>query len=270
VNRTPLAWLPLLLVLVIAVPPLAAAGRGADGDFDVRTSAHFVLYQDVGIDESGGFHGSRRFEQQVLETLERAYENLDRLLGLRPARKLDVVVYDPQIFDETFAALFRFQAAGFYAGVIRVRGATELTVPLMRVLHHELVHAAFDAEAPSLVLPAWVNEGGAEWFEARALGKRGLSTGEWNALRQWRQAGALYSLAQLSTPSFAGFGQHPAQVAYLQSYAVIDHLARNHGDRSIARFYQELMRSRDLERSLQRVFRDGLAEVEHAFFAEIR
>jgi hypothetical protein len=164
---------PLRLLLaapLLLLPAPAAHARGADGRFDTRTSSHFVLHQDVDIDESGGFRGSRRFEQQVLDTLERAYENLDRLLGLRPERKLDVVVYDPAIFDSQFAGLFRFQAAGFYAGLIRVRGATELDVPLMRVLHHELVHAALDAAAPSLVLPAWVNEGGAEWFEARVLG----------------------------------------------------------------------------------------------------
>ena len=34
------------------------------------------------------------------------------------------------------------------------------------------MHAAFDAEAPSLELPAWLNEGVAEWFEARAVGQR--------------------------------------------------------------------------------------------------
>jgi len=263
-------FLGVLLLSFALASAAQGRGRGADGDFEVRTSSHFILHQDVDIDESGGFHGSRRFEQQLLATLERAYESADRLLGLRPERKLHVLVYDPGIFDRTFAGLFRFQAAGFYQGVIRVRGATELSVDLQRVLHHELVHAALDAAAPSLVFPAWLNEGGAEWFEARALGKRGLSGGEWNALSQWARQGALFSLAQLSVPSYAGFGPQAAQIAYLQSYALIDFLARRYTERNLPRFYAELIRSRNLERALDRVFRLDAAELERRFFEQLR
>ncbi|MGH0029578.1 MAG: peptidase MA family metallohydrolase [Myxococcota bacterium] len=260
--------LPILLILLCAAP-LAARDRGADGRFDKRTSSHFVLHQDVDIDQSGGFHGSRRFEQQVLASLEDAYENLDRLLGLRPERKLDVIVYDPGLFDQQFAGLFRFQAAGFYHGVIRVRGATELSVGLQRVLHHELVHAALDAEAPSMVFPAWINEGGAEWFEARALGKRGLSAREWGALRQLAAKGQLLPIARLSAPSFVHMGAYEARVAYLQSYALIDHLVRHHGERSLARFYADLIRSRDVDRALTRSFRLDTARLERRFFDEV-
>ena len=259
------------LVGVLTATAGQAGDRGADGNFETRTSSHFVLHQDVDIDQSGGFHGSRRFEQQVLANLESAYEALDRLLGLRPKRKLDVVIYDAGLFDYEFGGLFRFQAAGFYAGIIRIRGATQLSVRLQRVLHHEFVHAALDAEAPSLVLPAWINEGGAEWFEARAaLGKRGLSEPEWNALRRWSKSGSLFSLSQLSVPAFSRMGSEHAQIAYLQSYAIIDWLARTWGERSLRRFYREIIRSRNLARSLKRVYRLDLRELEKRFFAQLR
>jgi hypothetical protein len=255
---------------LLAAAPAAAGDRGADGRFDQRESSHFMLHQDVDIDETGGFRGSRRFEQEVLDTLERAFESLDHLLGLRPERKLDVVVYDPGIFDQQFAPLFRFQAAGFYAGIIRVRGGTEVDVPLMRVLHHELVHAALDAAAPSLVLPAWVNEGGAEWFEARALGKRSLSGQEWGALQYLAKHGGLLPLAALSMPSFSNMGPQQARAAYLQSYALIDHLARSHGERDLPRFYAELIRTRSVDRALSRVYRTDPARLEAALLAELR
>src|SRR5262245_122167 len=125
-----------IAVCALALPG-AAAARGADGDFDQRSSPHFDLHQDVAIDETGGFHGSRRFEEQVLAELERAYDELDRWLGLRPQRKIAVVVYDPARFDAAFAGQFRFPAAGFYEGVVRVRGDTRLTEHLARVLPHE-------------------------------------------------------------------------------------------------------------------------------------
>ena len=138
----------LALPLLLGVPP-AVADRGADGNFEKRTSSHFVLYQDVDIDESHGLRGSRRFEQDVLETLEDAYDGLDRFLGLRPRRMISVTIYDPAVFDAQFTGLFRFPSAGFYGDSIHVRGTTRVTEGLVRVLHHEVVHAAFDATAPS-------------------------------------------------------------------------------------------------------------------------
>jgi hypothetical protein len=259
----------LAAALALVAGAAGAAERGADGQFDRRTSAHFTLYQDVDIDETGGFRGSRRFEQEVLDELERAFDRLDELLRLRPERRIDVVIYDPAVFDREFNGRFRFQAAGFYHGVIRVRGDTRLTVELSRVLHHELVHAALDAAAPSLILPGWVNEGGAEWFEARALGKRGLSSAERAALARAAEGGGLHSLESLNTPSFAGMAGERAWIAYLQSYALIDYLVRNHGERKLANFYAELMRSRNLERALDRVYRLDSRSLEARYLAEL-
>jgi Peptidase MA superfamily len=259
----------LAAAAVLAAPAQGAGDRGADGRFDERTSAHFALYQDVAIDQTGGFNGSRRFEQGVLDELERAYERLDVYLGLRPPRRIDVVIYDPGVFERQFQGLFRFSAAGFYQGVIRVRGDTRLTVELSRVLHHELVHAAFDAAAPSLILPGWVNEGSAEWFEARALGKRGLAPEEQAFLVRAGRAGALLPLAALNVPSFSRLGPQQAQIAYLQSYALIDYLVRSYGERKLPQFYDQLFRSRSLERALERTYRLDSATLEARLLAEL-
>ena len=247
----------------------SALAQGADGRFEKRSSAHFVLLQDVAIDEAGGFHGSRRFEQEVLDELERAYDALDRHLGLRPERRIQVEVHDPALYDARYAGLFRFPAAGFYGGVIRVRGDTRLTRALSRVLHHELLHAALDAEAPSLILPGWVNEGTAEWFEWREAGKRGLSGRERAALAELARAGHLHSLETLSMASFGGLGADAAGVAYLESYALIDFLARRGGEASLARFVAELIRSRHLDRALRRVYRLDAEQLEREFLGEL-
>jgi len=252
-----------------AVGPAAATDRGADGRFEKRVSSHFTLYQDVDIDHSGGLDGSRRFEQQVLDALEQGYDQLGDILGLRPDGKIRVLVYDPAIFDQQFGGLFRFSAAGFYQGVIRVRGDTVVHTGLVRVLHHELVHAALDAAAPSYTYPGWFNEGLAEWFEARTLGKRHLSGGEYGALVRTRQAGALFPLETLSVASFAGFGPNAARVAYLQSYGMIEFLARRYGERKLREFSLGLVRSRNLERTLARVYRSDLGKLEAGFLAEL-
>jgi len=259
-----------LVLCSMLLPTVAGAlDRGADGQFSKRRSAHFEMLQDVAIDQTGGFNGSRRFEQQVLAELERAYDRLDDLLGLRPDRRIEVVIYDDGVFDRQFAGLFRFAAAGFYHGVIRVRGATTLTVGLSRVLHHELVHAAMDMAAPSYRPPAWLNEGLAEWFEARALGKRRLNRAEWSLLAQAYGRGALFPLAALSTPSFGNFGEGSAQIAYLQSYAMVDFLARISGEGSLREICDGLIRTRDLDRTIRRVYRDDLGRLEERFFDQL-
>ena len=188
---------------------------------------------------------------------------------LEPPRPIEVVIYDPEIFDRQFAGLFRFSAAGFYAGVIRVRGDTVLGSTLSRVLHHELVHAALDAAMPSAVLPGWLNEGLAEWFEARAAGKRRLSDREFAVLAHFRGQGALFSLAQLSSPSFVGFGPEAASLAYLQSYGMLTYLARISDERALRGMVEELVRTRNLARAIQRAFRADLAELEARFQAEL-
>ncbi len=262
--------LALLLASLLAAPQALAIGDdGADGRFERRESLHFTLYQDVDLDEHSGLRGSRHFEQSVLRELEAAYDRLDRLLDLRPGRKLDVTVWDPALFDTRFAGLFRFPAAGFYGGSIQIRGGERVGEALVRVLHHELVHAAFDAAAPSLVLPAWLNEGVAEWFEARSVGKRTLSGGERSALEQVARSGGLVPIAALSGPTFGGLPPEAAALAYLESYAFIDFLSGLGGEGSLAELCAAVVQSRSLERAVRRVYRRDLAALELAFLREL-
>ena len=257
-----------LVLLAAVIAPVVASGvgdRGADGEFARRDSFHFTLFQDVDIDESAGLYGSRKFEQDLLRELEAAFDRLDQILGLRPEGKLVVYVWDPALFDAEYRHLFRFPAAGFYGGAIHIRGDTQITPRLVQVLHHELVHAAFDAEAPRLSLPAWMNEGIAEWFEARALGKRTLAGRERQAVGQLARAGQLFSLADLGTPSLGHFGPEAAAVAYLQSYAFFEHLVAAHGEGDLVRFWKAVVRSRSLDRGARRAYRADMADLEQAF-----
>jgi hypothetical protein len=257
------ATLLLVIASTLAIAGAAhALGGGADGKYEKRTSSHFVLYQDVDIDRTSGLRGSRRFEQDVLAALETAYEQLDARLGLRPGRPITVTVHDPRIFDQRFSGLFRFPAAGFYGGTVHVRGGRVFDARLERTLYHELVHAAFDAEASGLFVPAWMNEGVAEWFEARALGKRGLDAREAEALSRLIEAGQVYALSDLAGGSFGDLGPTGARIAYLQSYAFVDHLAVGVGERRLREWVREFVRTRDLDRATRRIFRAELDELD--------
>lgn len=257
----------LALCVGLCAAGALAADRGADGRFEQRESSHFVLFQDVDIDETSGLRGSRRFEDDVLATLESAYRTVDALLGIRLPRRIRVTIYDAADFDARFSGLFRFPAAGFYGDAIHIRGATVVDAGLIRVLHHELVHAALHYEAPSLALPAWMNEGLAEWVEARAAGYATLTAGEHAFLVQRASSGALYSLAQLSARNLAAFGPREAAVAYLQSRAFVDFLATSFGERRLREWVESALRTGDIERSLARTFRADSARLEERFRA---
>ena len=264
------ALLAGLLFALLSGPPARAIGNdGADGRFERRESLHFTLLQDVDLDEHAGLRGSRQFEQNVLRVLESAYDRLDDLLGLRPDRKLEVTVWDPALFDARFAGLFRFPAAGFYGGSIQIRGGERIDDALVRVLHHELVHAALDAAAPSLVLPAWLNEGLAEWFEARSVGQRALPGGACAALVRAARGGALFPLAALGEPSLGGLPPAEAALAYLQSYAFVDFLAARGGRDGLAVLCAAVLQARSVERGVARAQRRSLAQLEAEFRAEL-
>jgi hypothetical protein len=263
----PMAGLVALALLLPQSTP--AREEGADGNFSRRRSSHFVLYQDVAIDQYSGPRGSRRFEQDVLEVLEDAHDRVARVLGVRPVRPVEVVVYDAAVFEAEFASLFGFRAAGFYHGVIRLQAGTRLSTELVRTLQHEYVHAALDAAAGSVALPAWLNEGLAEYFEALAIGKRRLSRGELILLVEARSRGSLPSLEALQGHSFARLSPPQASMAYLKSYAAIEHLVRRYGERQLQRFVAQLLRTGKLERAFERTYRKTPAQLDLDLDAEL-
>ena len=251
----------LIFLLAGWVAPGHAFDRGADGEFEKRTSSHFILYQDVDIDQTSGLRGSRRFEQDVLETLESAYQLADKRLGLRPDGPMTVIVYDPVVFDETFKGQFRFPVAGFYGGRVHIRGDRMLTNRLAAVLHHEYVHAAFDAENGRHILPAWLNEGVAEWFEARSAGWRGVPFQANQTLRLAASQGRLFDLDALSAPSFGAYGPEGARLAYLQSWSFVDWLVGLRGERGLRDWIRSIVRSGDIDRATRRIYRQRIEDL---------
>ncbi|MDH3685736.1 MAG: hypothetical protein OEP95_05890 [Myxococcales bacterium] len=258
------------LLVALLLGPAPAFGQGADGRFSERRSSHFVLRQDVALDQYHGAGGALEFERMVLDVLEAGHDALEAEYGLRAPGLLEVSVWDPALFDQRFAGLFRFPAAGFYGGTIHVRGAVAVTNPLRRTLHHELVHASLDAAAPSLALPAWLNEGLSEWFESRTAGARGrLSPQAWAALEHAGRAGALPSLAQLGSRSLSQLDPARASLAYFYSHGVVDHVARRRGGDVLRRLVRELVRTGDVQRAFRKAARGTPQEFEVAFRREL-
>lgn len=271
-RRIPIGILSAIVAVFIVLLPTfeVRAGRGADGEYEERKSTHFQLYQDVDIDKTSGLYGTRHFERSVLEVLEGAYRTLDDTLGMRPDTTIVVTIHDPVIFDARFAGYFRFPAAGFYGGTIHIRGSTVVDDRLVQVLHHELVHAAFDAALPSVILPAWFNEGVAEWFEAASMGQRGLTGWQTRALEGMASRQQLFSFVDLSRASLGHLPPGSAQLAYLQSYGFIDFVTREKGVRRLRELCRRFVRTGDLESAFRKFDRRGLDGLIAAYLGELR
>ncbi len=261
-----------LVTSLICVSPSAtpATGGGADGEFSKRRSLHFVLHQDVGIDNYTGWNGSRRFEQRVLDVLEDAYREVRSSLSVAPPRAVQVVVWDPELFERQYGGLFLFRAAGFYDGVIHVRGATKVSADLTATLHHEFVHATLDAASLRGRFPGWLNEGIAEYFERLALGRRTPSFGEYAALRDAHAVGRWIPLAELGRTSFGDFEPETARLAYLESYAAVELLVRLQGADSLGRLLERITKTNSVDRALQRTYRLDLAKLEAKLIEGLR
>jgi hypothetical protein len=262
--------LAALLAALIAPAPLPARDRGADGDFRERSSSHFLLEQDVAIERYSGPRGSRAFELQVLEVLEAAHDRVAQALGIRARDRFRVRIYDAEIFDASFNRLFKFRAAGFFNGVIHVRGHTSIDERLLRTLHHEYVHAALEAAGGAVLFPGWLNEGLAEYFEHPAIGTRTLLPGEAERLIAEVRAGRWIPLRSLSAPSFSGMPGDAALLAYLESYAFVAHLSLRHGERSLADLLDRAWRSGDFERAFERTYRGSVEELEAELVRSLR
>lgn len=258
-----------LTFALLNASPSFARDEGADGRFNQRVSTHFTLLQDVDIDRYSGPRGSREFEVRVLEILEEAYDAVGDDLSLRPRRKIAVFVYDPGIFDAEFSAMFGFRAAGFFNGTIHVRGGTQIDARLVQTLHHEYVHAALDWRARD-AYPAWLNEGVAQYFGGRALGKRHLSLAEFGFLRRVAERDAWIPLDQLNSLSLVHLAGDDATIAYLESYALVEYMIRKHGMRELRDLIESMAKTRNPTRALRRRYKATLPELEAELLKTLR
>ena len=210
-----------------SAPGAARATGGADGHFEQRRSTHFLLREDVAIDRRTGPQGAKRFEHDVLAVLEAATtcSTTRSACGRADASKWRCTIRRSS--TSASPRCFPFPAAGFYGGVIRVRGDVQVTPRLASTLHHELVHAALDAAAPSLALPAWLNEGLAEWFAARAAGRPALGERPHAHSSPTAPAAARCCRSKRSrSRASCSWPREDAPLAYLQATALVDQMAQ--------------------------------------------
>jgi Tfp pilus assembly protein PilF len=190
-----------------------------------KESRHFTLHYQ-------GDKTSAELQQQILATLETAYQDISRQLSYEPRENIIVILYTKTEFmDITQAPSW---AGALNDGKLRIPigGITAMDSELERNLRHELTHS-FVHWLSSGRCPIWLNEGLAQLMEPRS------------AAMYARQLGPMF-LDGKAIPfsalqySFTRFNPLQAEVAYAESLSATEYLQGRYGMSEIVRMLQSI------------------------------
>jgi tetratricopeptide (TPR) repeat protein len=198
----------------------------AEEGFFVHPTVHFDVAYDLDRNEVRGEI------DQIGLLLEDAYLEFGEAFALWPVEsgrpRIRVVLYTREGFDRVTG--IGPWAGGVYDGTIRVPvgDLRRELVRVRRVLRHELLHA-FVQEAGGATVPAWLNEGLAQWLEGETSAARRAEVerarGKLVDQELFELEGLTGSLASWSDPA-------AIERAYAQALALVGWISRHYGERA--------------------------------------
>ena len=229
---------------------LARAERESrtEADYREQESLHFTLrYEGSGSPDA--------LRQQILDTLESAYRDLQKDLGASPRNIIVSLYTDQAFFDVTQAPAW---SAALNDGKIRIpiSGITTVTPELARVLRHELTHS-FVQEITHGRVPQWLNEGIAELEQGNSTAPFGGRLADLYATGRQIPLNALES-------DFESYSTGEASVAYAESLAAVEFIRRTWGMADVAEILQALGEGQSVESALRGTIHGGYADLETA------
>jgi hypothetical protein len=215
------------------VPDPAVAGllHKAERELEVegksrsKESRHFTLHYQ-------GDKTSAELQQQILATLETAYQDISRQLGFEPAENIIVILYTKTEFmDITQAPSW---AGALNDGKLRIPlgGISAMDAELERNLRHELTHS-FVHWLSSGRCPTWLNEGLAQLMEPRSSAMYAHQLGPMFLDRKAIPFSALQG-------SFTRFNPLQAEIAYAESLSAVEYLRGRYGMNETVRMLQSM------------------------------
>ena len=224
------------------------AALETESEFWTDETAHFELSYDGERTEL-----LRHGYTEITQLLEDVYDEYHGLLNHQPVGhgdpKIRVLLYKRDEFTRITG--IGHWAGGSFDGTIRIPVAdyARERSSFERVLRHELVHA-FVRSYGGKDVPAWMNEGFAQWLES---GSRALRV---QSARAELAGKTLFPIGELQR-SFSGMQDESAiALAYAQSFAFFDYLVQWYGDQLVF----QMIRSNKDGRSCEETFRVRTAQ----------
>lgn len=231
------------------LPGLVAQCRrelAVEDRMDRGYSSRFNLVYDAELDP--------RLAQEILDTLESAYNLVGGDFDRFPSFRTEVLVYTRRDYRQVTES--PAWSGGLFDGKIRlpVGGATSLTPGLKALLMHEYTHVVVQ-DITHGTCPTWLNEGLAE-VEGRREYNPPL--GE---LSEAVRGGGLIPFKSLEG-SFASLSGRRVVLAYEESYGFVNYLVTVYGWPRITELLADLAGGMPVETALRAVYGndyDGLA-----------
>ena len=228
---------------------------GATAGYRQTASGRFTLRA------SGEAAASPRLVHEVMDTLERDFNDFYFQFNYLPRQPIVVLLYTNEAFSKVTGAPPWY--AAIHDGKIRVQaeGLTSLTGELRQVLRHELSHAFIQQKSRDRA-PRWLHEGLAQWLE----GMR--SSGYADALRQVVAQGRL-PLDAVEV-LFQGSSFEEVFAGYLLALVVVETMIDTYRMSGINRLLEELGRGASLDAALHTAYRIDSAELERKVLDSLR
>lgn len=219
----------------------------AEANFSEHESSHFSLrYEGKQVSDS--------LRRELVATLEFAYDDLVRQLGITPRGSIAVILYANQAyFDVTHAPAW---SGAVNDGKLRIpiEGLTSVNSELARVLKHELTHS-FINQVSAGRCPQWLHEGIAQAMEPKSLSSNG------------RRLAAIFA-AQHQVPynalegSFMRFSGIEAMLAYDESLAAAQYIVDTYGVSDLQRILALLGQGSSTEAALRATIHSDYGQME--------
>jgi hypothetical protein len=190
-----------------------------------KESRHFTLHYQ-------GDSTSPELQQQILATLESAYQDIARQLSFEPVENVIVILYTKTEFTDITEAPSWASALNDGKLRIPIGGISAMDAELERNLRHELTHS-FVHWLSKGRCPTWLNEGLAQLMEPRSADMYAQQLGP---LFLDRKA-IPFSVLQYS---FTRFSPLQAEIAYAESLSATEYLRDRYGMFEIRRMVQSI------------------------------
>lgn len=223
-------------------------------------------YQETGrgrftLRYSGEATASPRVVREVMDTLERDFNDLSSQFDYLPRQPIVVLLYTNEAFSNVTGAPAWVDA--LHDGKIRVpaQGLTGVTPRLREVLRHELTHA-FVQEKSRNRAPRWLHEGLGQWFEGQRSSRQA------SLLRQLAERGRM-PIAGIEALIHAGSFEE-VSAGYLLALVVVEMMMDSYGMNGVNRVLEQLGAGASFEEALRAGYRMDAAELERATLDWIR
>jgi tetratricopeptide (TPR) repeat protein len=222
----------------------------AENSFRQSNSLHFV----VRYEGTDSYHALGR---EILESLEKAFRDLEIALNYSPRETIAVVLYPDELFQDVTQA--PHWAGALNDGKIRIpiKGISRVDGQLERILKHELTHSFVRLKTGSNC-PVWLNEGLAQFLS-------GDSAKSYTPiLRQLAEINQLPPLAQLEG-AFVSLPTPAMLLAYHESLLAVEFLNQAYGMETLLRILSESANNASFESTLKTVLRRDYSELQKEF-----